>query len=232
MKVLVAGCGYIGSMLVPRLLHKDWRVTVVSRFSRGVPVLAAQCADKALTIDRMDIHDLSPAVADRHDFVVDLTEPEGCSVIGDKAGVTLNLATVFGMSPCMRIDTLVNDLTLRAVRDGYALLWNPDQRRSFVHVRDVVSAILHAIENYDAMRGQVFNVANPACDASKGTLAAAIERWVPNCEYPYAEMMMRGDANDRTVSADKLMATGWEPRHSLDDGIAELVKGYKMMGIA
>ena len=94
-------------------------------------------------------------------------------------GVSLRLATVFGMSPRMRLDLLVNDFTWRAVTDRAVVLFEPHFRRNYIHVRDVVKAFMHAVENYDEMRGEPFNVGLSEANLSKAQLCERIARHVP-----------------------------------------------------
>ena len=144
-------------------------------------------------------------------------------------GVSLRLATVFGMSPHMRLDLLVNDFTWRAVTDRAVVLFEAHFRRNYIHVRDVAKAFLHAVGNYGSMRGEPFNVGLSEANLSKAQLCERIARHVPGFTWLEAPVGEDPDKRDYVVSNDKLEATGWRPDVSLDAGIRELVKGFRML---
>jgi nucleoside-diphosphate-sugar epimerase len=151
------------------------------------------------------------------------------AVVDTGHGISFRLATVFGMSPRMRIDLLVNDFTLRAVTDRAVLIFEGHFKRNYIHVRDVAQAFLHGIANYARMSGQIYNVGLSDANISKLELRERIKMQVPNFTYVEAPIGEDPDKRDYIVSNAKLEATGWAPAHSLDTGIAELVKGYTML---
>ena len=139
--------------------------------------------------------------------------------------IVLRLATVFGCSPRMRTDLLVNDFVQRAVRDRSIVLFEPHFRRNFVHVRDVSRAFLHAIDNFDNMKGNVYNCGDTDANMTKAQLCAKIRQHVPGFEWFVGEGH-DVDKRDYIVSNRKIEATGWKPQHTIDDGICELVKFF------
>lgn len=143
--------------------------------------------------------------------------------------VSFRLATVFGMSPRMRVDLLVNDFVYRAVNDRAVVLFEPHFRRNFVHVRDVARVFLHGIENFKSMCGRPYNVGLSDANLSKLQLCDKIKEYVPEFVYPISEIGSDPDKRDYVVSNARIEATGWKPKHSLDDGIRELIKGYRML---
>jgi nucleoside-diphosphate-sugar epimerase len=151
------------------------------------------------------------------------------AVLAHGAGVTLRLATVFGMSPRMRLDLLVNEFVWRAVNDRTIVIFEGHFRRNYVHVRDVVKAFLHAIDRHDQMRGQPYNVGLSEANLSKLQLCERIAKLVPGFVYLEASVGEDPDKRDYLVSNDKIEATGWHPDYGLDAGIRELIKGYRMM---
>ncbi|MGI8526696.1 MAG: NAD-dependent epimerase/dehydratase family protein [Pseudolabrys sp.] len=151
------------------------------------------------------------------------------AVLDTGNGISFRLATVFGMSPRMRIDLLVNDFTLRAVTDRAVLVFEGHFKRNYIHVRDVARTFLHGIANYASMTGQVYNAGLSEANLSKLELCERIKAHVPNFVYLEAPIGEDPDKRDYIVSNAKLEATGWNPAHSLDAGIAELVKGYTML---
>jgi nucleoside-diphosphate-sugar epimerase len=143
--------------------------------------------------------------------------------------VTLRLATVFGMSPRMRMDLLVNDFTYRAYKDGFIVLFEEHFRRNYIHVRDVARAFMFAIENYDKMVSQPFNVGLSSANLTKRQLCEKIKEYVPGLYIHSAPVGEDPDKRDYLVSNDKIEAAGFKPAHSLDDGIVELLKGYRIL---
>lgn len=143
-------------------------------------------------------------------------------------GVALRLATVFGLSPRMRLDLLVNDFTYKAMTDGYIVLFEKDFKRNYIHVRDVVGAFVFVMENYDACRGNAYNVGLSSANLSKYELAMKIKEHIPfavHCD----DIKEDPDKRNYLVSNEKLEKLGWRPKYSLDDGIEELKKGYSML---
>ena len=143
--------------------------------------------------------------------------------------ISFRLATVFGMSPRMRIDLLVNDFVYRAVYDRFVVLFEPHFKRNYIHVRDVVSAFMHALKNYDAMKDQIFNVGLTEANMSKFELCQAIQKQLPNFVFVEAPVGKDPDQRDYIVSNEKLERSGWTPRFTLDIGISELIKGFTMI---
>jgi nucleoside-diphosphate-sugar epimerase len=143
--------------------------------------------------------------------------------------ISFRLATVFGMSPRMRIDLLVNDFTYRAVHDRFVVLFESHFKRNYIHIRDVARAFIHAIEQYDTMKSQVYNVGLSDANVSKRELCENIQRHIP--EFVFLDAPVGNDPDQRNyiVSNAKIETTGFKPIHSLNMGIAELIKGYTMI---
>ena len=141
---------------------------------------------------------------------------------------SLRLATVFGMSPRMRIDLLVNDMTYRAVYDGFVVLFESHFKRNYIHVRDVVYAFKMAIAQ-KTMRGQIYNVGLSSANVSKRELCDIIKTYVPRFEIVEAEIGKDKDQRNYVVSNDKIELEGFIPHFSLNNGIQELLKGFTMI---
>ena len=146
--------------------------------------------------------------------------------------ITLRLATVFGTSPRMRLDLLVNHFVYEAVTRGALVLFEKDFKRNFVHIRDVADCFLHCIRNAQSMAGRPYNVGLDAANLSKEELALQIRKHVKNLSIHAAEVGSDPDKRDYIVSSQRLRAAGFEARRSLDEGIEELIKGYRMLGRA
>lgn len=143
--------------------------------------------------------------------------------------ISFRLATVFGMSPRMRIDLLVNDFVCRAVYDHAVVLFESHFKRNFIHIRDVSLVFLHALKNFETMKGEPYNVGLSNANLSKAELCARIKQQLPQFMPVEAKIGEDPDKRDYIVSNKKIEATGWKPQHSLDIGIAELIKGYTMI---
>ena len=143
--------------------------------------------------------------------------------------ISFRLATVFGMSPRMRIDLLVNDFTYRAVHDRFVVLFESSFKRNYVHVRDVSRVFQHAIANFDKMNGQIYNVGLSDANVSKKELCEHIQKQVPDFVYLDAPVGKDPDQRNYIVSNAKIEATGFKPMCSLDMGIGDLIKGYTMI---
>lgn len=146
--------------------------------------------------------------------------------------VTFRLATVFGISPRMRLDLLVNDFTYRAYKDRFLVLFEEHFRRNYIHVRDVVKGFLHAIKNYDKMKGEAYNMGLSSANLTKRQLVEKIKEYVPELYIHSAQIGEDPDKRDYLVSNTKLEATGWSADNSLDSGILELLRGFKMMKVS
>ena len=145
------------------------------------------------------------------------------------AALSFRLATVFGMSPRMRLDLLVNDFTYRAYTDRFIVLFESHFKRNFIHVRDVARVFLHGIDHFDEMKGQVYNVGLSDANISKRELCERIQLQVPSFVFLESPIGVDPDKRDYIVSNEKIERTGYRPAVSLDDGIRELLKGYSMI---
>jgi len=151
------------------------------------------------------------------------------AILESGSAISLRLATVFGLSPRMRIDLLVNDFVYRAATDRYLTVFEGHFRRNYLHVRDVARAFVHALHRFDQMKGEPYNVGLSDANLSKLELCAKIREHLPEFVYVEAPMGEDPDKRDYIVSNEKIERTGFRPAYSLDDGIRELVKGYAML---
>ncbi|MBI5415998.1 MAG: SDR family oxidoreductase [Candidatus Omnitrophica bacterium] len=302
MNILVTGgAGYLGSVLVPRLLEEGHKVTVIDNFMYNQTSLLDCCHDKNLVIIRGDARDeklLAGAVktADAIFPLACLTgaplcarEPQTAQAvildavalilklrgknqiiiypttnsgygIGEKGkhctektplkpisvygqlkvkaeeaildagnGITLRLATAFGVSPRMRLDLLVNDFTYRAVYDRFIVLFEAHFKRNYIHVRDVAKAFLHGLKNFDAMKNEAYNVGLSDANLSKLELCREIQKHVPDFYFVQAQIGEDPDKRDYIVSNEKIEKAGFRPDVSLPDGIKELIKAYQII---
>lgn len=143
--------------------------------------------------------------------------------------VTFRFATLFGPSPRMRVDLLVNDFTYRAVRDGYIVLYQKDFKRNYLHVQDAARCFLHALEHFDDMAGRCYNAGLEDANLSKEELALTIREHVPGLTMLDADVSQDVDKRNYVVSNERLYATGFRPEFTLDDGISQLIAVYEML---
>ncbi|HAS89018.1 MAG TPA: hypothetical protein DCS48_06885 [Desulfovibrio sp.] len=301
-KILVTGgAGYLGSTLVPILLNKGYKVTVIDNLLFGQAPLLDCCHYDGFNFVKGDICDYSlmDELIAKHDIIIPLAAIVGapaCKMnptltdmvnrdahlhmvdkiskeqlvifpttnsgygIGEKdaycteesplrpissygvtkvevenaflekgVGITFRLATVFGMSPRMRMDLLVNDFTYQAFKNRSVILFEDHFRRNYIHVRDVTKAFIFGIENYEKMKGEPFNVGLSTANLTKRQLAEKIKEHVPSFYIHSAAIGEDPDKRDYLVSNDKLEGLGWSPDHDLDVGIQELLKGYRIL---
>ena len=299
--LVTGGAGYLGSIMVPALLDKGYKVTVLDNFMFKQNSLAHVCSNPTFEIVRGDIRDkeIMQHLMKDADIVIPLAALVGAPLCSeDKIGATttnhnaiemmfelsskeqvilmpttnsaygtgdkdnfcteeselrpisqyaiekveiekklldmpnsisFRLATVFGMSPRMRIDLLVNDFTHRAFRDSSVVLFESHFKRNYIHVRDVTNVFIHALENHSNMKGEIYNVGLSDANLSKKELCEAIQKYIPNFVIMEADVGKDPDQRNYIVSNEKIEMTGFKPSNSLDMGIQELIKGYMMI---
>jgi len=143
--------------------------------------------------------------------------------------ISLRLATAFGVSPRMRLDLLVNDFTYRACTDRFVVLFEAHFKRNYAHVRDIAAAFIHCMENFDAMKNQAYNVGLSEANLSKMELCLEIKKQVPDFTIMESAIGEDPDKRNYIVSNEKIEKTGFKAKVSIEQGIAELVKGYKVI---
>lgn len=299
--LVTGGAGYIGSVLVPALLSRGHKVTVLDSFYFNQLSLMDCCPNPNFTIIRGDARDeetvkaavegmgyILPLAAlvgfplcdadkiaakttnfdavemiltirdkeqrvifpctnsgygigDGNNFCTEETPMNPISLYGStkvlaekavlEAGnsLTFRFATLFGASPRMRIDLLLNDFVYRAVYDRTAVIFEGNFKRNFIHIRDVVNAFIFAIDNFERMKGLPYNCGLSSANISKLELCAKIKEHIPSFVYIEAPIGTDPDKRDYIVSNARLEAAGWSPKCSLDDGIEELKKVYTIL---
>jgi len=150
-------------------------------------------------------------------------------ILQESNGIVFRLATVFGTSSRMRLDLLVNEFVYKLLTDKYITLFEHEFVRNFIHIQDVSSAFEFMIENYDKYQGQIFNVGLSDTNINKKELVERIQRQIPNTSITYSDYFEDPDKRNYVVSNEKIEATGWKPKYTLDDGISELIQAYKMI---
>jgi nucleoside-diphosphate-sugar epimerase len=150
-------------------------------------------------------------------------------ILGSPNTITLRLATVFGFSPRMRMDLLVNHFVWAAWSDRYLVIFEKDFKRNYIHIRDVADCFIHCIDNASSMAGRPFNAGLDEANLSKAELALKVQEYLPDFYIHFAEVGSDPDKRNYIVSNQRLREAGFEAKRSLDQGILELIKGYRMM---
>lgn len=300
MKILVTGgAGYIGSVLVPKLLGYGYEVIVIDNFMYNQTSLLDCCHAKKLTIIRGDVRnkplikeqlkkvdavfplacltgtprcDLDPIGANTTNFEAIKTilkfrskkqpiiYPSTQSVYGHQDLIcmeetkvqplslysklkvkTENLlkeaenfiifrfATVFGVSPRMRLDLLVNDFTYRAMTDKFIILFEANFRRDYLYIGDVAKAFIYCLDNFATMKNQIYNVKLASSNLTKIELCEEIKKQILAFVYEVSEIKKDPDRRNYMVSSEKIEKKGFFAKTSLAEGIAELIKGYQVL---
>ncbi len=295
------GAGYLGSVMVPKLLNAGYSVTVMDNLMFNQSTLLECCANEKFDFIKGDICDeaLMAQLLPRFDVIIPLAAIVGAPAckknpsltrmvnhdaymnmvknfskdqmvvfpmtnsgygIGEKDSycteesplkpiseygktkveveqalhargnaVTFRLATVFGFSPRMRLDLLVNDFTYRAYKDRFIILFEEHFRRNYIHICDVADAFIFAIENFGKMKGQPFNLGLSSANLTKRQLCEKIKEHIPDFYIHSAAVGEDPDKRDYIVSNDKIESLGFIPKHDVDMGIRELLKGYQII---
>ncbi len=146
--------------------------------------------------------------------------------------ISLRLATVFGMSPRMRLDLLVNHFVYTAMTEGYITIFEKDFKRNYIHIRDVADCMIHCMKHSEKMVGRPYNVGLDSANLSKAELVMKVKQYLPDFYVHFSEIGKDPDKRNYIVSNERLKQAGFEARRSLDEGIRELIKGYRMLGRA
>lgn len=295
------GAGYIGSILVPKLLEGGYKVTVLDNFMYHQNSLAPHFISKSLTVVNGDVRnmELVTTLAQKADVIIPLAaivgapacdkDPISSTAINKDSVITMlrnispnqwvimpttnsgygaskpgeyltelsplhplslyatdkvelekelmlrekstsfRLATVFGMSPRMRLDLLVNSFVKSAIDPGYIILFEPEFRRNYIHVLDVANAFLFAINNPDKFCGEIFNVGLSSANLTKRQLANKVLEQYPKFQIMESEIKQDPDKRDYLVSNAKIEKTGFATQVTLETGIKELLSGLKTL---
>ena len=161
-------------------------------------------------------------------YAIDKVEIES-ALMSHPNAISFRLATVFGMSPRMRLDLLVNDFVYRAVNDKAVVLFESHFKRNYIHVRDVARVFQHGIDHFENLRGEIFNVGLSDANISKKELCQEIQTQIPDFIYIDEQIGQDPDQRNYIVSNEKIEATGYAPKVSIQQGITELRKGFTMI---
>jgi nucleoside-diphosphate-sugar epimerase len=158
------------------------------------------------------------------------TEAEN-RVVGRNNSTAFRFATAFGISSRLRLDLLVNDLTYKAVTEGYAVIYESNFMRTFIHVRDIANVFLFAIENQEKMKNNVYNVGSDQMNFSKKEICELIKKELPNTYFNYADVGEDADKRNYIVSYEKINKLGYTTTITIEEGIRELIKTIPLIKI-
>eukprot|EP00058_Branchiostoma_floridae_P009057 XP_002594545.1 hypothetical protein BRAFLDRAFT_130804 [Branchiostoma floridae] len=240
LRVLVTGgAGYLGSSMVPMLLHEGYHVTVHDIFVHGIFSLLPEGTENIVRLlqphqgmvysSTGSCYGAVEGTCNEETPISPLTlygrtKAEGEAAVLAAGGVALRLATVFGVSPRLRLDLLVNDLTNRALKEHHFSLYEGSFRRTFLHCKDAAHAFVFSLKNYERMKGGAFNVGDEKMNMTKASVAKCIQEMVPGCIITLSEEGEDKDKRDYEVSYAKIRKLGYHSTLSVQDGIRELVK--------
>lgn len=152
-----------------------------------------------------------------------LSKAEAEKILNDKGATSLRFATVYGLSPRLRIDLLVNDFTYLAIHKKEIVLFEGNNKRTFMHVRDAVRSILFTLDNLDVMKSNIYNVGNRDLNLTKREVAQNIRKKI-NFYLHEAKTGEDPDKRDYEVSYDKIYNQGFSCIYDLNYGLDELIK--------
>jgi nucleoside-diphosphate-sugar epimerase len=152
-------------------------------------------------------------------------------VMQRKNSTAFRFATAFGLSPRLRLDLLINDLTFKALTQKYAVIYESHFLRTFIHVRDVARSFLFAINNKDLMKNNVYNVGSDNMNFSKKEVCEIIQSFIPDVLFHYADIGEDVDKRNYKVSYSKINNLGFETSITIKQGIDELIKANSLIEI-
>jgi len=144
--------------------------------------------------------------------------------------LTYRFATAFGLSPRLRLDLLPNDFVWQALHTKILIIYEKSYRRAFIHIRDIGRAILHAVEGYDHMRDNLYNVGSEKLMHSKEEIANAVRAKLEFFLH-FANVGSDPDQRNYEISYEKIRKTGFDPTISLEEGLEELIKGLQHVAV-
>ena len=144
--------------------------------------------------------------------------------------ISYRFATAFGVSPRLRLDLFVNDLTYLASTQGYIMIYQPDFIRSFIHVQDIAKSFLLGIQKYQKMIGNSYNVGSSKMSYSKRQVSEIVSEKT-KCFVHYEDFDYDKDDRNFEVSYEKIKKLGFDTSKSVEDGIEELIRVYKLLNL-
>lgn len=143
--------------------------------------------------------------------------------------VVFRLATIFGVSPKMRLDLLVNDFAYRAWWDGFITLFESHFKRNYVYISDVADLFIWSINNWEKVKNEVFNFGLSNANLNKEELCLKIKEYIPSFNIVKVEGKKDPDQRNYIVLNDKIEQRGFAATTSIDTGIKELLRCFSFL---
>jgi nucleoside-diphosphate-sugar epimerase len=205
----------------------DGTVRVLAAAGGSRPVILASTVSCYGAVPEGLCDELTPARPVSH-YARTKLEAEGL-VLACPRGIVLRLATVFGLSPRLRLDLLVNHFVHALARGEPLEVYEPEARRAFVHVQDAARAFLFALERAPSLAGRLFNVGDESQNLRKRELVERIRRLFPAARVSYKEGERDEDRRDYTVSFARIRGEGFRALTGLEQGIEELALEFSAL---
>lgn len=154
-----------------------------------------------------------------------------CALLESGNAMAYRFATAFGLSPRLRLDLMPNDFTYQAVAKRYLIVYEAHYRRTFIHVSDIARALIHAVDHFDSMKGQVYNCGANHMNATKKQLVELLAEQTDFNVHYADDAGHDADQRDYEVDYGRLAATGFKVEMSLKDGITEMVRAFRHLTI-
>ena len=150
--------------------------------------------------------------------------------LNENQAVAYRFATAFGLSPRMRLDLLINDFVYQAINNKLLVMFEKTFKRTFIHVSDMANAIIHAIDNYDSMKNNTYNVGGDSNNYSKEEIALMIKEKIDYYLH-FAEVGEDEDKRNYEVSYKKINDAGFFINKTVEEGIKELVEASPALDV-
>lgn len=143
--------------------------------------------------------------------------------------VIYRFATAFGLSHRPRLDLMINDFVYKALYHKFMIVYEKSFKRTFIHVYDMARSLMYAIDHFEKMKDQIYNVGNEGLNFTKADIVSKIQEHIPDFYVKYADGMLDTDQRNYAVDYSKIRSKGFETTVAVDDGVQELIRGYKTL---
>ena len=213
-----------------RTINHDSIELILKNISKNQTILMPTTNSAYGTGDKNNVCDEKSKLNPISQYAIDKVDVEN-KLMEHKNSISFRLATVFGMSPRMRVDLLVNDFVYRAIKDGFIVLFESHFKRNFIHVQDVCDVFIFSLKNFDSMKNQIYNVGLSDANLSKKELCKIIQKKIKNFVFFEEELQKDPDQRNYIVSNKKIEKLGFKPKVSIEQGIEELIKGFSFLKV-
>lgn len=209
---------YNGTKIIVDNLSKDQYILFGSTGSNYGEVKEGVCTEET-PLNPLSIYGKSKTEAEK-------------VILNFENSTAFRFATAFGISPRLRLDLLINDLTYKSATEGYAVIYESHFMRTFIHVKDIGRIFIHSIKNHKKMKNNVYNVGSDEMNYSKKQICEIIQHQLPQTYFNYADVGEDVDKRNYIVSYDKIKNTGYKTTIGVEEGIKELIKAVPLIKIS